>query len=181
MAVVCYFVLFPQHKFLSQPEEERSMPIELMFIIAAVVVVLVIIMWPTKRRQSPSSQHPERIALGGPMARADSGQRFGYRRSLTPTRTEDDSIVSDAVDTLPAVVDVVDLALRTGHKLIEAVHTHPTGELACVDPNRVDATGEPLPPDSDEMVCGVEPEAPDADTDTTTVDDVPADADQTET
>lgn len=158
------------------------MTVELMFIIAAVVVVLVIIMWPTKTRQSPPKQYPHRLTPVGQMSVSDSGPRFGYRRSPTPAPTVDETVIfEDAGDTEPAVVDVVDLALRVGHELVEAVHTHPTEVPACVDPNRVDATGEPLPPDADAAVCRVEPEAPDADTDATTVDDVPADADRTET
>ena len=157
------------------------MSVELMLTIAAVVVVLVIIMWPILKRPSRATEQYHLRPIGLPSV--DSNQRFGYRQPPTsaPTTDDDSFIVEDAGDTEPAVVDVVDLALRTGHQLVEAVHTHPAGVSACVDPNRVDATGEPLPPDADGTVCSVEPEAPDADTDTTTVADVPADADKSET
>lgn len=157
------------------------MTVELMFIIAAVVVVLVIIMWPILKRPSRATEQYHLRPIGLPSV--DSNQRFGYRQPPTsaPTTDDDRFIVEDAVDTVPAVVDVVELALRAGHELVEAVHTHSEGELTCVDQNRVDDTGEPLPPDADAVVCRVEPEAPDADTDATTVDDVPADADRTET
>lgn len=157
------------------------MSVELMLIIVAVLVVLAIIMW-LLMKQTPTKQYPHSRTSVSQMASADSSQRFGYRRLLTPAPTVDETVIfEDAGDTEPAVVDVVDLALRVGHELVEAVHTHPAGVPACVDPNRVDDTGEPLPPDADAVVCRVEPEAPDADTDATTVDDAPADADQSET
>ncbi len=158
------------------------MTVELMLIIVAVLVVLAIIMW-LLMKQTPTKQYSHRLTSVNQMARADSSQRFSYRRSPMPAPTDNDTVIfADAGDTEPAVVDIVNLALRAGHELVEAVHVRPVAtQSVCVDPNRVDATGEPLPPDADETVCRVEPEAPDVDTDATTVDEAPADADQSET
>lgn len=157
------------------------MPIELWFIIVSVLIVLAIIFWPKQKHPSQATEQYRLRPVSLPSA--DSGQRFGYCRSPMPAPTTDDDrfIVEDAGDTEPAVVDVVDLALRVGHELVEAVHAHPDRELACVDPNRVDATGEPLPPRADETACSVEPETPVADTDTTTANETPDDAVQSET
>lgn len=131
------------------------MSIELMIIIAVFLIIVAIVLWPMMKRRSPSKRYPHRQAGAGLMPLPSPGPRFGYR-SPSPPAVADDRIV-DAGDTVPAMLDVVVLALRAGHELVEGTHPDPEAvQPGCADPDRVDETGEPLPPTTGASVCRVD-------------------------
>lgn len=131
------------------------MSIELMLFIAVALVIVVIILWPLLKNQPPAKRYPQRQARGGLTPYPTPGPRFGYR-SPSPPSVADDRIV-DAGDTVPAVVDVVVLALRAGHELVEGTHPDPEAvQPGCADPERVDETGEPLRATTGTSVCRVD-------------------------
>lgn len=146
------------------------MSIEMMLFIAVALAIVAIILWPMMKRQSPPKRYPHRRAGVGLMPLPNPGPRFGYRTSSQPTAVADDPII-DADDTVPAMVDVVVLALRAGHELVEGTHPDPEAvQPGCADPDRVDETGEPLAPITGASVCSVElGQARDVKPDTVTV------------